>query len=772
MRTRQSERVFAVHEPPRWLWPFQIAVGIGCILLSISIAFSPQLGSYTFLILAGMGLIILGGERIAAGLSARHVRRSSRIINIGIGAGIIVWISSGFFFPDIAIKYLVLFLGFGLLLNGAVRIFEGIRRKRSGGESSGVFPLGAGILSVGIAMLVFFYPPVGLALILIMTVIALAVSGIQVIMAGIRGRGRATPDAGRPISHYDSDDQKLLAHSGIWKRGSWFSDSEGRYLLFRGVNFGSRSKLPPYLPIAPLSTTELWQLDLNKEISSVRKELDLLKDLGFNVVRLLISWKALEPRPNPNLTELLPEGREYLIFVRRIIDELYSRNLYVILDFHQDLAHEVYGGDGFPDWALAIDQEHSRPEPSDLKDKKWQVKYAVNKSLKHTLRSFWQNDLTNVESELENFPVRTHLEKTIGQATKFLISDGAASHQAILGIELFNEPHPVGLSKEQFEQKMLFSYYDNVNSELTGIAPNLFVLIEPRVDWTVSRQGDEREGVLGSTPFSAKSAFHMGLVKDVMIEGRIDSKQIHTYLPKDLQPTFGRNGVLSFHFYDMMAVASSFLKIPESMYTYRREWPAIFDQLVQAATERGLVPFLTEFGGNQEAEQVRDYLNLQFEQIEAHLLNATCWNYDLYNTNEGKDNWNLEDYSLLGPNRTPRNIDIVARPYPTHSSAEPVLLLFDIASKNATIILRGKVVDAPTIVYIPFNIHYKPEFTVWATGVEVKWDRENHLLYWRPSKEKNDNQIIIGKSRKLDLDVLPEYARRNPTDFTLMHTFT
>ena len=69
-------------------------------------------------------------------------------------------------------------------------------------------------------------------------------------------------------------------------------------------------------------------------------------------------------------------------------------------------------------------------------------------------------------------------------------------------------------------------------------------------------------------------------------------------------------------------------------------------------------------------------MNLQFVQIETFLLNSTYWNYDLYNTREGKDNWNLENFSLLGPNRTPRNLDIVARPYPIRSSAEPNLLFF------------------------------------------------------------------------------------------------
>src|SRR5918993_784832 len=62
------------------------------------------------------------------------------------------------------------------------------------------------------------------------------------------------------------------AAGDISKDGKWFRDSHGRYLLFRGVNFASRSKLPPYLPIAPIDIKNLNQLDLEKEIESVKPQ--------------------------------------------------------------------------------------------------------------------------------------------------------------------------------------------------------------------------------------------------------------------------------------------------------------------------------------------------------------------------------------------------------------------------------------------------------------------------------------------------------------------
>jgi hypothetical protein len=554
----------------------------------------------------------------------------------------------------------------------------------------------------------------------------------------------------------------------IYKEGTWLHDSEGRYLLFRGVNFASRSKLPPYLPISPLQMKNIDESILKEEIELVKPELDLLNKLGFNIIRLLISWKAIEPEPNPNLNELTTAGRKYLTLVNQIIDALYSRDLFILLDFHQDIAHEVFGGDGFPDWALAIDEEHKRPKASNLRDRKWQTAYMLNKLVKHTLSSFWKNDLTNTEFGLRNFPVRTHLEKTIGQTVNFFRSlNNGSGHPAILGIEPFNEPHPAGIAAEQFEETFLYQYYQNVESEIRKFDDKIFLFLEPRVDWTMSFQGgSEKKSKIGSSPFNIRRSLHLNFVRDVMIEGNIDTQagqQLVSYLPSDNMSLdkIGQRGVFSFHYYDPIAITQSFLKIPDNMYRYVHQWGDIFSQLVKAAEKRQLVPFLTEFGGVQDAELIRDYIDLHYKQIETFLLNSTYWNYDLYNTKDGKDNWNLENFSLLGPGRSPRNINVMARPYPLCSSAKPILLFFDTKSSYATLILEGSVLDAPTIMYIPYDFHYSPEFRVWATSKEIEWDRQNQLLYWYPAKAQTLNQIIIAKERNNDVDIqrLPKKAR-------------
>jgi hypothetical protein len=83
--------------------------------------------------------------------------------------------------------------------------------------------------------------------------------------------------------------------------------------------------------------------------------------------------------------------------------------------------------------------------------------------------------------DLKNYPVRTHLEKTIGQTVKFFKTiHGTDNHPAILGYSPFNEPHPVGFDKKLFEEKFLNEFYTNVLDEIKKVDNNTFIFIEPR----------------------------------------------------------------------------------------------------------------------------------------------------------------------------------------------------------------------------------------------------------------------------------------------------
>jgi len=78
------------------------------------------------------------------------------------------------------------------------------------------------------------------------------------------------------------------------------------------------------------------------------------------------------------------------------------------------------------------------------------------------------------------------------------------------------------------------------------------------------------------------------------------------------------------------------------------------------------------------------------------------WNYYLSNTEEYKDNWNLENFSLLGPTRIARH-------------SEPVILFFDLKTKYGGVILKSPIVEY-TIIYISDKIQYNRTFKVWIPG--------------------------------------------------------
>jgi hypothetical protein len=556
------------------------------------------------------------------------------------------------------------------------------------------------------------------------------------------------------------------------KDNIWVRDDKGRYVLFRGVNFASRCKLFPYLPIVPFNRPSITAQNLKTEIELVRPQLEYLKTIGFNIVRLLVMWKAIEPTPNPDLNKLMPEGEQYLNMVKEIVDALYIQGLFVIIDFHQDIAHEVYNGDGFPDWALAIDETHPRPLQATHKDKGWAAAYYLNPLVRHTLQSFWKNNLRNIEAGLENYPVRTHLEKAITQTVKFFKSlKNNQGHPAILGFEIFNEPHHVGLGKTRFEESFLKEFYSNVMAEINKVDDKVFVFIQPRADWNIYPANEVTESKLDWSKFSTPDS-----ISDLQLAFVRDPTQIRSWLPtaSTFLDQFKLQGVFSFHYYDPWTLFYGFFNTADNMRNKQLEWPKIFEQMQKEAASRSLIPFLTEFGGSQDWEtlptnlgpdsvyhtkQIRAYMNLQYIQVESYLLNSIYWNYDLYETKENKDNWNLENFSLLGPNRSPRNIDIVARPYPMYSSAKPLMLSFDLETKYWVLIISGSIANAPTIIYIPYFVHFLPAFSVWATSTAVKWDQANQLLYWYPDNSQEYNQIIATPSQDLNHSLLPKESK-------------
>ena len=181
-------RATADTESPKWLRILRIIIGIACISLSVIIfTGAPKLGLYMTIFLGSASLIFIGIERIATGLRTAHVKKLSRVINVAIGLGIVIFFGSGFFNPDFMAKWYSLLLGFGLLANAGARIISGLK-DNDYRKASKFTDFGIGAISAIMGLAVLMFPTLGFVLLLLMVAIALMISGVEILLVGIRGK--------------------------------------------------------------------------------------------------------------------------------------------------------------------------------------------------------------------------------------------------------------------------------------------------------------------------------------------------------------------------------------------------------------------------------------------------------------------------------------------------------------------------------------------------------------------------------------------------------
>ena len=120
-------------------------------------------------------------------------------------------------------------------------------------------------------------------------------------------------------------------------KGARLIDGQGRTVVLHGVNVVY--KLAPYTP------------------DFTRADARRLRGWGMNAIRLGVSWRALEPTRGVLDTV-------YVARVRRLVRLAGAEGLWVLIDMHQDLWSERYGGEGAPDWATLDDgQPFTSPRP-------------------------------------------------------------------------------------------------------------------------------------------------------------------------------------------------------------------------------------------------------------------------------------------------------------------------------------------------------------------------------------------------------------------------
>jgi len=220
------------------------------------------------------------------------------------------------------------------------------------------------------------------------------------------------------------------APTRLHTEGLWVRDTDNRAVILRGINVGSRSKLPPFLPFDDVGF------------------LDQLADWGMNSIRLVFTWEGVEP------VEGLYE-EPYLDRLEEIADACAAREILVILDSHQDLFARNFCGDGFPDWAVHPDHRaETCPEP----DRMWPLRYVFSPGVVASFSRFWDT------AEIQDAYIRMMAR----------VAERFASHPAVVGMDLFNEPYDLSywLFNGAFERDQLMPFYRRLVPAVRQRFPN------------------------------------------------------------------------------------------------------------------------------------------------------------------------------------------------------------------------------------------------------------------------------------------------------------
>lgn len=236
-------------------------------------------------------------------------------------------------------------------------------------------------------------------------------------------------------------------------------DTEGRQVLLRGVNLnglGDYHQDHPGLPtVIPVTQGDFHEM----------------ASLGFNVVRLVLSWSALEPE----------RGRfdsGYIARIREVVQWASSHGLYTILDMHQDAwgkaiasppgtvcsgeREPAIGWDGAPAWATFTDGRST-------------CRQRGVRELSPAVAAAFENFYSNRDGIRDEW-VRAWA----------VLAGEFAREPAVAGYDLFNEPH-FGVSLFGGGQKLGELYREVIPAlrraerEAGGFAHMVF--FEPLILW-------------------------------------------------------------------------------------------------------------------------------------------------------------------------------------------------------------------------------------------------------------------------------------------------
>ncbi len=235
-----------------------------------------------------------------------------------------------------------------------------------------------------------------------------------------------------PPLPFDDDDDTVEQPVGWHTDGPRIRDPQGRHRILHGINISNDVKRPPY---------DSWAQE---------EDYARLQDWGFSAIRLLTGWAALMPAEG-----VIDE--EYLDRYEARVDLAEQHGLAVIVDMHQDVFGEGFGGNGGPLWAC--DQAlYDSFEPQTP----WYMGY-FEPEVQECYDRFWSDEALQ-DRFIEAFVA---------------VAERVAEREHVVGFDLYNEPSQGTTPQDEFHADVLQPFYERVMDALADVAPGKLFFVEP-----------------------------------------------------------------------------------------------------------------------------------------------------------------------------------------------------------------------------------------------------------------------------------------------------
>ncbi len=443
----------------------------------------------------------------------------------------------------------------------------------------------------------------------------------------------------------------------------FITDAEGRALILHGANVSNSTKSSPErLP-------DLIEDDARR----------MSQDWGFDFVRYLILWDAVEPEPGVY-------DDAWLDAVEVRLDWFAAHDIFVLLDMHQDVYSSVFCCDGAPAWAVRDDGE-----PFELQSQ-WFRNYTQPAVLR-AFDNFW--DYEGAHSDLQDHYAAAwaHVAQRLG------------SHPAVIGYDVMNEPHPgsawdgTELFGEQqgedgpvadFDRERLAPFYQRVIDAIREVESERWVFVEPRY----------------GTPGNGS----------------------RSWLPQLADPRDGAPRIVNApHMYSVLLEAGGAYPGEDASVA---NWERARHQDV---VNGGGPMVIGEWGLDWNAAGSDRFMDDLLDVADRAFAGWAYWSFD-------GGSWGFWQPATETESA---NLEHLVRAYPQRIAGEPTELLWEREARRMTLRWREVGIAAETVVYVPEARFYPNGFDVELSDGTSSWDAERELLSVSADPSVGEHSLVI-----------------------------